>query len=376
MDQPVVRKQIGLLFFSTYKVWAGGIIYMLNLIRALDLLDDREKPELIIFHGFDAPVEDIKALEYPYISYCQISSSNLFVKAYLKLKRILTGKSAFYSRLPETVYPYNQYIFLGKKQIHWIPDFQEWYLPHMFQEEEIVKRKEYQATIAGSGGKVVFSSNDAMNDFQKFFPNHNCTLRLLHFASLLPEFKHLQISEIRKKFDIQGVYFMSPNQFWAHKNHMIILEAINLLKIDNLDFTIVFTGSQNDYRNKDYFEKLDNYIQENELQRWVKFLGFIDRGEQLSLMHNSRAIIQPSLFEGWSTVVEDTKAMNQFIILSDIPVHREQLSENCSFFDPSSATELAAIIKRNVEAEPLKVVTDYSKNIRHFSENILNALLN
>ncbi len=46
-----------------------------------------------------------------------------------------------------------------------------------------------------------------------------------------------------------------------------------------------------------------------------RFLGFIDRGEQLQLMKNSIAIVQPSLFEGWSTVVEDTKAMQSCNII-------------------------------------------------------------
>ena len=33
--------------------------------------------------------------------------------------------------------------------------------------------------------------------------------------------------------------------------------------------------------------------------------------DQLRLMKESLGVIQPSLFEGWSTVIEDAKALNK-----------------------------------------------------------------
>jgi glycosyltransferase involved in cell wall biosynthesis len=376
MDQPkkIKRKKIGLLYLSTYAAWAGGIIYVQNIIRALNLLDDSERPEVAVFYGFDSPINDVKSINYPYIEYHQVSSADKFKKIFYRLKRIFTGKSAFFKVLPEVVYPYNDKIFLGKTRIDWIPDFQERYLPHMFSKEEIQRRLHDQTIISKAGGVVIFSSQDALNDFEKFYPDHNCKLRRLRFASMLPEYQHIEFSTLQTQYEIPGTYFMSPNQFWKHKNHIVLLEAIALLKNDNLDFQVVLTGSQSDPRNKEYFKTLKDFIEKNQIERWIKFLGFIDRSDQLALMYHSRAIIQPSLFEGWSTVVEDTKAMNQFIILSDIPVHREQISENCNFFDPHSSEQLATKMRESVLNIPEKVDTDYSKSIMDFSKTILSVL--
>lgn len=376
MDQSKVkkRKQIGLLYLSTYSAWAGGLIYVQNIIRALNFLDDYDKPEITLFHGYDSPVTDVMSIGYPHITYHQISSDDKFKKIFYRLKRVITGKSAFFNWLPDIVYPYNNKIFLGKARIDWIPDFQEKYLPHMFAEEEIQRRQRDQITIAKSGGAVVFSSQDALSDFKKFYPDHNCDLRLLRFASILPDFKHIQPDTLQAKYDIGGIYFMSPNQFWKHKNHIVLLQAIAHLKSKNLDFQIVLTGSQTDSKNKDYFQTLRDFIETHQIARWIKFLGFIDRADQLALMYHARAIIQPSLFEGWSTVVEDSKAMNQFIILSDIPVHREQISDNCAFFDPHNPEQLAASIYECILKVPEKTVKDYSKNIKDFSKDILRVL--
>ena len=38
--------------------------------------------------------------------------------------------------------------------------------------------------------------------------------------------------------------------------------------------------------------------------------------------------MQPSLCEGWGTVLEDAKVLDKAVLLSDIPVHREQKNEN------------------------------------------------
>jgi hypothetical protein len=56
-------------------------------------------------------------------------------------------------------------------------------------------------------------------------------------------------------------------------------------------------------------------------------------------MNHALAIIQPSLFEGWSTVVEDVKAMNQHIIVSDLNVHRDQLGVQAFYFNPNNENE-------------------------------------
>jgi glycosyltransferase involved in cell wall biosynthesis len=62
----------------------------------------------------------------------------------------------------------------------------------------------------------------------------------------------------------------------------------------------------------------------------------------ISLMHHAIAVIQPSTFEGWSTSVEESKAMGKQIILSSIDVHVEQAPERGIYFSPHSPDELVA----------------------------------
>jgi glycosyltransferase involved in cell wall biosynthesis len=72
-----------------------------------------------------------------------------------------------------------------------------------------------------------------------------------------------------------------------------------------------------------------------------KVLGMVPYADVTALMAHSLAVINPSLFEGWSTSVEEAKAMGKAIVLSRIPVHVEQDPARASFFDPHSVRELA-----------------------------------
>src|SRR5690606_26082660 len=56
---------------------------------------------------------------------------------------------------------------------------------------------------------------------------------------------------------------------------------------------------------------------------------------------HSVAVINPSLFEGWSSTVEEAKALGKSVILSNIPAHVEQNPHKGIFFDPKNPYELA-----------------------------------
>lgn len=366
------RKKVGLTFLSTYKEWAGGVIYILNIINALQLVEDEKKPQLLIYYKEGAPIEDIATIGYPYIEYIEIEPGISKWKKWLNYGTLLfANKSLVTNTLPDVLYPDFRPMSFGRKPYHWIPDLQHYFLPHMSSAEEVISHKKYHESISKSNAVVVFSSKDAMNSFRKFYPDHVCELKLLRFASIIPFDRNVDLVGLMARFDLKRPYFMAPNQFWKHKNHKVVLEAIKILRAEGLDFQVVFTGSQQDHRNKEYFGELKSFIEKESLETHIRFLGFIDRKEQLKLMEESIALIQPSLFEGWSTVVEDAKAINKFIILSSLPVHLEQISKNCEFFDPTRADELAVIMKSVLATPPSVVSGNYELNIKKFAEDFL-----
>src|SRR5690606_13213676 len=81
----------------------------------------------------------------------------------------------------------------------------------------------------------------------------------------------------------------------------------------------------------------------------VKLLGLVPRDKQVAIFRHATLVVQPSLFEGWSTVVEDVKALGRPILASDLDVHREQLRPETSvapfgFFPATDDVALAGEI--------------------------------
>ena len=62
-------------------------------------------------------------------------------------------------------------------------------------------------------------------------------------------------------------------------------------------------------------------------------------------MRHSLALINPSYFEGWSTSVEEAKSLGKRVILSDIPVHREQNPLMGIYFPPDCPEALWSALK-------------------------------
>lgn len=377
------RKQITLIY-SYNDNWIGGTYYILNIIRALVSLEDELKPELLILHSTQSPVEPIENINYPYITYKKFDLKLSPIKRALnKVFFHLNGKMVFQITLPLTVgdnvYPLTSIIDKGEvaNGFYWIADLQDYFLPEFFTAKEIRFRRKIHEDLVKRALPLVFSSRTSLDDFNKFYPSNQNTKKVLNFASFIDDsWQDIDIKTLKDNFLIDKKYFIVSNQFWKHKNHIVVLEAIKRLKDMQEDFQVVFTGKEYDHRNPDYFNTLKRYIDEHGLDSYVKFLGFIDRQDQLCLMNGSVSIIQPSLFEGWSTVVEDAKVLNKFIIVSNISLHKEQISLNCSFFNPNDAEDLAIKMIEALEADELVIPNDYSYYQRKFALDFMEIFNN
>jgi glycosyltransferase involved in cell wall biosynthesis len=160
------------------------------------------------------------------------------------------------------------------------------------------------------------------------------------------------------RYGFKGHFFFLPNQFWRHKNHAIVFTAVKTLKERGIEVLLLCTGNLRDYRMKDtsYIDGLYKYISDNNLGQNIKILGAIDYIDVLFLMRNSVAMINPSRFEGWSSTVEEAKSMAKKLILSNIPVHREQNPSGALFFDPDDEQGLSQAMAA-YWASPIDVVS-------------------
>lgn len=317
--------------------WMGGTLYLRNLAVALARLPERERPRLQLLGAHS--VIDKLVHDAPELAEAQRESLTLFARI-LRHFGILKSRNSGL----DVIYPGFGPTIPGVATIRWIPDFQHRYLPHLFSQEECAARDRSIGELASRPGVVVLSSQVALADFQRFYPDAQVTARVWRFCSLLDTTAPPN-PEIPRKYGLPEKYLYLPNQFWSHKNHLTVLKALALLNGQHgCRIPLVCTGAQMDPRNEAHFASLQSFIRQHGLEDQVFLLGLIDRVDQVEVLRRAAAVIQPSLFEGWSTVVEDIRATGRPIFLSDLPVHREQSPDRCEYFDPLDERHLAELL--------------------------------
>lgn len=329
--------------------WMGGTLYLRNLATCLLRMPEAERPHVQLLGAADTVARFWMEAG---------ASPPAAVAARGRLGRLLRllGRGSTVPSAIDVVYPGFGSTVAGSVTMRWIPDFQHRHLPELFSTEEREARDRSIGAIAAHPGVVVLSSATAADDFRRFYPGHLATPRVWHFCSLLdsrgpvPPLPEVAGSRFPEKF----LYL--PNQFWVHKNHITVFKALARLRADRgLRVPLVCTGAQSDRRNAEHFAGLAAFIARNGLAEQIHMLGLIDRREQVGILRRAAAVVQPSRFEGWSTVVEDVRATGRPIFLSDLAVHREQAPGACSYFPPESDTALADAIARQwptLEAGP------------------------
>ena len=326
--------------------WLGGRNYLRNLFAALRSVPGNSI-EPVVFTGSMAG--DL-GTDFPGIDIIRTSALERKTPGWLARKVIAksTPRDSILERILKRngVSVLSHCFHLGRqdsiKTIAWIPDFQHLHLPELFSEQELRHRNKEYRELCEKCDKVIISSECARADLLAFAPQSAHKAELLHFvASPAPLDRAASLTSLQDTYKFHGNYFLLPNQFWKHKNHRVVLSALMILKQRKEPFLVLATGSTEDSRNPDFFQSLMRFATECDVLDCFRVLGKIPFDHLVGLMRYSTAFINPSHFEGWSTSVEEAKSMGKQIVLSDLPVHREQSPDRAFFFPPDDAEALA-----------------------------------
>lgn len=239
----------------------------------------------------------------------------------------------------------------GIPSICWIGDFQHLHLPQMFRLSERLYRNHDFRQQARHATRIILSSHDALRDLAAFAPSSVSKARVLQFVAQPGVTDGVADSaSLQERYRVAAPYFHVPNQFWAHKNHGLILDALAVLRQRGESALVISTGATEDYRQPAYFTDLMARAEALGVADAFRPLGVVPRADLIGLMLNSVALINPSRAEGWSTSVEEAKSLGKRIILSDLSVHREQAPPDGIYVDLDDATGLADAMRATLES--------------------------
>jgi glycosyltransferase involved in cell wall biosynthesis len=333
-------------------VWSGGHYYLQHLVKCVAALPAGEA----------LPLHDVWWMTPPQVDPFQEVRSllgapvvvappaSLAGRVARRVRRFGTGsrdaRDLFDAAAIDVFFPAPPCENAGTPYVFWIPDFQHTRRPDLMSE---TVRDRFTADIARlvpRAARVVLSSYDAQKDFGAQFPQLLDRTHVVRFCSV-PDaewWRHDPLA-VAQRHGLPERFLIVCNQWTRHKNHLVLLDAMRLLADRGReDIHLVCTGSTFDYREEDYVGQAKAFLAQHGLESRVSILGLIPRADQIALLRRAVAVAQPSMFEGWSTIVEDAKTLGKPIFVSELPVHREQLGGGQAYLDPGAPQQWADAI--------------------------------
>jgi glycosyltransferase involved in cell wall biosynthesis len=340
--------RVGFLFASADTSWLGGTSYYRNLFSAIMDLPERKIDPVILASGYGR--EKMRGLFSGVdVLHLPLLDAPRFFGRFRRAVQLMVGRDVFLEHALRgcEIDLISHSGDFGKRStvpsITWIPDFQELAFPEFFSSSERAARRRNLVRSCRHASLVLLSSKAALSDLRDSGMGNEAATAVLPFVAAVPTPSSLTgVEELRTRYGIGERFFHLPNQFWIHKNHKLVIEAIALLKQQGGSFEVIATGNTHDPRQPDHFASLLDFATELGVKHLFRPLGVVPYADLMGLMRHAVAVINPSKFEGWSTTVEEAKSMGKAVLLSDIPVHREQAPDRAIFFAPDDPRALAS----------------------------------
>ncbi len=367
--------------------WTGGHNYLINLLSILaEYQSTRITPILFVGEVSEEVIASLAVVNVEIVVTSHLNASRRIASLAQSLTwgRDEAMLNLFKQHRIDLLFENAQFFGwrLGVPVIAWIPDFQHRALPNLFSRIGWWKRDVgFRAQVVG-GRTIMLSSEDARHDCEHYYPATRGRTHTVHFS--VPPGLAVSQQESRNiaaSYGLPEKFVFLPNQFWRHKNHFLVLDALSILKSRGATVIIAASGKQSDPRDPRYFPSFLAELERRGLQHEFRLLGLIPYIHIRPLMRASIAMLNPSLFEGWSTSVEEAQALGTPMLLSNLNVHKEQMGDRATYFDRTSAGSLAeallgltAVDEKQRESLVQLARHDAEQRVLRFSEDFVNLV--
>jgi glycosyltransferase involved in cell wall biosynthesis len=231
-------------------------------------------------------------------------------------------------------------------------DLQHLHLSEYFSVEEIARRELLYRTLCEQASVVAVASNWVKRDLvhQYGLPQDKIqVIPLAPVSSAYPDPTDADLVRTAAAYALPSGFVFYPAMTWPHKNHLLLLEALALLRRDGLVVPLVASGQKTDH-----FRQIERRARELGISDQVRFLGFVTPLELQCLYRLSRGVVIPTKFEAASFPLWEAFLAGTPAACSSVTSLPEQAGGAAVFFDPSQPEEIAEAIRSLVSDDDLR----------------------
>ena len=209
-----------------------------------------------------------------------------------------------------------------------------------------IRDKRYQAIVKYSSF-VLVDSEIGSSHVEESYNITRKNIIVVPFTA--PDYIRRNSAERPKDIGPNEKYLVYPAQFWMHKNHQKLLEAVSKVVKEHPDFLVVFTG----HKAHCYFHLCD-LVESLHLGAHVRFLGHVNDDTISWLYRNAQGLIFPSFFGPTNIPPLEALACNLPMAISDLFGAREQMKDAALYFNPLSVDEITSACSSLWSAEDIR----------------------
>jgi glycosyltransferase involved in cell wall biosynthesis len=241
--------------------------------------------------------------------------------------------------------------------VGYLYDFQHRHLPDFFTRVERSRRDRRFRELLTGVDAVVVNARSVASDIREFVPESTAQVFTLPFAPITRREWLEARPDLVAKYGLTDPYLIVCNQFWEHKDHRTAFRAFARIAADHPGVKLVCTGSPLDSRSPAYFPSLQEELRRLGIADRVQILGLIPKRDQIELLKQAVALVQPTLFEGGpgGGAAYDAVGLDVPVILSDIAVNREVDCGKVTLFPAGDAEALAEKMRAALRAKPTRL---------------------
>jgi glycosyltransferase involved in cell wall biosynthesis len=154
-------------------------------------------------------------------------------------------------------------------------------------------------------------------------------------------------ARVRERYSLPARYLFYPAQFWPHKNHRRIIEALGALRErEGLRIPIVFCGSHSGKVRKETFNEAMAMAKRLGVADQIQYLGYVPDEDMSALYAGAVALVMPTFFGPSNIPALEAWKLNCPVITSDIRGIREQTGNAALLVHPDSVEAITEAILR------------------------------
>ena len=140
---------------------------------------------------------------------------------------------------------------------------------------------------------------------------------------------------------VHSPYLLYPAQFWAHKNHAAVLDAMLELRSRGELMSLVLVGSD-----KGQLGHVRAQIRERGLDDTVHILGYVEDDELVALYQHAHALVYLSRFGPENLPPLEALALGCPVIVADVPGAEEQVGGAALVVDANDPAAVADAVQQ------------------------------